>query len=94
MLGKCAGLQDFCKFKVAVVSGGRVRWLSQEGKKLKLIKVALKEWQSTHTNNIPAKISQVTDHILVLDEKGEVSSLEEEKVEELHGLTEELHSLS
>jgi hypothetical protein len=62
--------------------------------KLKLIKVALKEWHSTHTNNISAKISQVKDHILVLDEKGEVSSLEEEKVEELHGLTEELHSLS
>ena len=62
--------------------------------KLKLIKVALREWHSTHTNYIPTKISQVKDHISVLDEKGEVSSLEEEEVEELHGLTAELHSLS
>jgi hypothetical protein len=30
----------------------------------------------------------------VLDEKGELSSLREEEVEELHGLSSELHSLS
>jgi hypothetical protein len=33
------------------------------------------------------------NRIFVLDEKGELSSLREEKVEELHGLSSELHSL-
>jgi len=61
--------------------------------KFKLINVALKEWHSTHTTNIPGKISQVKDRISMLDEKGEVSVLGEDEVEELHGLTTELHSL-
>jgi len=62
--------------------------------KLKMIKTALREWHQNHTINIPSKISKLKERIFVLDEKGEVSSLREEEVEELHGLSKELHSLS
>jgi seryl-tRNA(Sec) selenium transferase len=62
--------------------------------KLKMIKAALREWLQNHTHNIPSKISKLKEWISELDEKGEDSLLGEEKVDELHGLYEELHSLS
>jgi hypothetical protein len=62
--------------------------------KLKMVKLALREWHQNHTYNIPSKISNMKERISVLDEKWEVSSLGTEEVEELHGLSEELHSLS
>jgi len=62
--------------------------------KFKMIKEALKEWHSNHTNNLPGKIAHVKDRIAVLDDRGVVASLGVEEVEELHRLTDDLHSLS
>ena len=62
--------------------------------KLKMIKVALRDWHLNHTQNLVGKITHVKDRISVFNEKGEVSVLADEEVEELHGLYEELHSLS
>jgi len=59
-----------------------------------MIKVVLREWHLNHSHNIPGKISQLIDRIAVLDEKGEVSTLEDKEVADLHGLSRELHSLS
>jgi len=62
--------------------------------KFKMIKMALQEWHQTHTQNIPIKISTVTDRIATLDAKREATTLDEEEVEELHSLSDELRSLS
>jgi len=62
--------------------------------KFKMIKEALKEWHSNHTNNLPGKIALVKDRIAVLDDRGVVASLGMEEVEELHRLIDNLHSLS
>jgi len=62
--------------------------------KIKMIKVALREWHQEHTHNIPGKNLNIKNRIYVLDEKGELSSLTEEEVKDLHGLSSELHSLS
>jgi hypothetical protein len=59
-----------------------------------MIKVALREWHQEHTHNIPGKILKIKNRISALDEKGELSSLTEEEVKDLHGLSSELHSLS
>ena len=55
--------------------------------KLKLIKPALKEWHVHHSKNLPARMA-------ALDVKGESSALSDEEIEELHGYSEELFSLS
>jgi len=62
--------------------------------KFKLIKLALREWHQRHTQNLPAKISYLKDKITALDFKGEVDLLLDYEVEELHGLSENLFSLS
>jgi hypothetical protein len=59
-----------------------------------MIKVAIREWHQEHTHNIPGKILKIKNRISALDEKGELSSLTEEEVKDLHGLSFELHSLS
>jgi len=61
--------------------------------KLKLIKLALKEWHQSHTQNLPARILRLKDKIEVLDLKGESELLCEDEIEELHGLSEELFAL-
>jgi len=61
--------------------------------KLKLIKLALKEWHQSHAQNLPARILRLKDKIEVLDLKGESELLCEDEIEELHGLSEELFSL-
>jgi len=62
--------------------------------KLKLIKVALKEWHQHHSQNLSAKIVTLKDKITYFDLKGETSTLLDGEVEELHELTEELFSMS
>jgi len=62
--------------------------------KFKLIKLALQEWHQNHSQNLPAKILSLKDKILALDLKGESEALLEEEVEDLHGFTEEMFSLS
>ena len=61
--------------------------------KLKLLKVALKEWHRRHTQNLPARILSLKNRIESLDLKGETQVLCEKEVEELHGFTEDLFSL-
>jgi len=39
--------------------------------KLKLIKVALKEWHLSHYNNIPAKLDSLKARLSLLDGRGE-----------------------
>jgi exonuclease III len=62
--------------------------------KFKLLKLALKDWHQQHSQNSPEKILSLTDKITTLDLKGESAVLVDEKIEELHGLSEELFSLS
>jgi len=80
----------------------RVKWRSFQvdgwggfvlKEKLKLVKLALKEWHQRHTQNLPARISTLKDRIDALDLKGETTVLCDEEVDELHGFTEELFSL-
>jgi len=78
---------------VAVFASTRVGWLCLEGK-IPNDQDGSLEWHQTHTQNIPTKISTVTGRIATLDAKGEVSTLGEDEVEELHSLSDELRSLS
>lgn len=43
--------------------------------KFKLIKIALKEWHTSHTQNLSVKISSLKDRMAMLDSKGEVEEL-------------------
>jgi len=60
--------------------------------KFKLIKLALREWHQTHSQNLPAKIATLKDRISSLDSKGESDVLLDSEVEDLHGSMEELFS--
>jgi hypothetical protein len=62
--------------------------------KLKLIKLALKEWHRKHSSNLPARITSLKDRIEAFEIKAETSALMEEEIEEMHGFSEELFSLS
>ncbi|MCI48825.1 endonuclease/exonuclease/phosphatase family protein, partial [Trifolium medium] len=62
--------------------------------KLRMIKVALKEWHLSHTANLPGRIDSLKSKFSFLDGKGGVEDLTENEVEELHGITSDLHSLS
>jgi len=81
----------------------RVKWSSflLEGcggyvlkEKLKLIKLALKEWHVHHSKNLPARIICLKDRIAAIDVKGETTILTEEEILELHGYSEEMFSLT
>ncbi|GAU49175.1 hypothetical protein TSUD_133700 [Trifolium subterraneum] len=54
--------------------------------KLRMIKVALKEWHVSHTANLPGRIDSLKTRLSELDKKGEV--------EEVHEITTDLHLLS
>ncbi|GAU46774.1 hypothetical protein TSUD_402850 [Trifolium subterraneum] len=62
--------------------------------KLKMIKLALKEWHEAHVRNIPRRIDSLKVRLSDLDSKGEEASLSDEEVQELHGITLDIHSLS
>jgi len=62
--------------------------------KLKLLKLALKEWHQTHLQNLPARLSLLKEKIATLDLNGESNALCGDDIDELHGLSEELFSLS
>ena len=59
-----------------------------------MIKLALREWHQSHSQNLPAKIMSLKDKISTLDFQGESVDLHEEEVEDLHSFTEELSTLS
>jgi hypothetical protein len=58
------------------------------------MKVALKEWHLTHSHNLSSRIDSLKARLSVLDLKGEEDSLSEVELEDLHGVTADLHSLS
>lgn len=62
--------------------------------KLKLIKVVLKEWHITHSQNLPGKIETLKLRLSELDNKGEEAVLLDDEVEEMHGITSDIQSLS
>jgi len=62
--------------------------------KLKLIKLALKEWHASNTHNLPTKIVTLKNRQAALDSKGEDVELSEEELGELHGISTDIHSLS
>jgi len=62
--------------------------------KLKLMKLALKDWHQRHSQNLPARILTLKDKIASLDLKGESTALSDGEIQELHGLSENLFSLS
>jgi len=63
-------------------------------KKLKLMKLSLKEWHQQHTQNLNGKMVLVKNHISFLEEKGEMSVLPDDDIAELHDLSINLHSLA
>jgi len=62
--------------------------------KFKLIKISLKEWHTTHSQNLPTKISALKDRLATLDNKGETMELREGECIELHGVSLDIHLVS
>ncbi|GAU26985.1 hypothetical protein TSUD_290350 [Trifolium subterraneum] len=61
--------------------------------KFKMIKLALKEWHKTHSQNLPSKIDSLKVRLSVLEVKGEEEALAEAEIEELHEIMFDIHSL-
>jgi hypothetical protein len=62
--------------------------------KLKALKGALKEWHIAHAHNLPSRIDSLKVRLSELDLKGEDVALSEDELEEFHGVTADIHSLS
>jgi len=62
--------------------------------KFKLIKLALKEWHTSHAQNLSAKIASLKDRLAEFDGKEEVEELTDAECVELHGVSANIHSLS
>jgi hypothetical protein len=62
--------------------------------KLKLMKGALKEWHVAHAQNLSSRIDSLKGRLSALDLKGEEDTLSEADIEEMHGVTSDIHSLS
>jgi len=62
--------------------------------KLKLMKLALKDWHQSHAQNLPARLLTLKDNITSLDLQGESTELTDGEIQELRGLSENLFSLS
>jgi hypothetical protein len=62
--------------------------------KLKLMKGALREWHVAHSQNLPGRIDSLKARLSVLDAKGEAEVLSEAELEDLHGISSDIHSLS
>ncbi|MCH79399.1 cysteine-rich receptor-like protein kinase [Trifolium medium] len=62
--------------------------------KFKRIKLTLKDWHATHTQNLPSRIESLKDRLAVLDAKGEEDDLSEFELAELRGVSSDIHSLS
>ncbi|GAU51343.1 hypothetical protein TSUD_13210 [Trifolium subterraneum] len=62
--------------------------------KHKMIKVALKEWHKSHVQNLPGKIDSLKTWLSDLDSKGEEEDLSVDEVEDMRGITSNIHSLS
>ncbi|CAJ2670936.1 unnamed protein product [Trifolium pratense] len=62
--------------------------------KFKRIKMALKDWHATHTQNFPSRIESLKDRLAALDAKGEEDDLSDFELAELRGVSSDIHSLS
>ncbi|MCI20486.1 endonuclease/exonuclease/phosphatase family protein, partial [Trifolium medium] len=62
--------------------------------KFKMIKLALKEWHEAHAHNLPRRIEGLKVRFSALEGKGEEEVLSEAEIEDLHGITFDIHSLS
>jgi hypothetical protein len=62
--------------------------------KLKLMKGAMKEWHVAHAQNLSSRIDSLKGRLSALDLKGEEDTLTEADLEEMHGVTSDIHSLS
>ncbi|KAK2449150.1 hypothetical protein QL285_008374 [Trifolium repens] len=62
--------------------------------KLKMIKVALKDWHKAHAQNLPSRIETKKARLAALDLKGEEEDLSEVELAEFSGITSDIHSLS
>ncbi|PNY17864.1 cysteine-rich receptor-like protein kinase, partial [Trifolium pratense] len=62
--------------------------------KFKMIKSAMKVWHAAHAQNLPSRIDTLKDRLSVLDVKGEEEELIDAELEELHGITSNIQSLS
>ncbi|CAJ2673056.1 unnamed protein product [Trifolium pratense] len=62
--------------------------------KFKWIKSVLKDWHSSHTQNLPSRIESLKDRLAVLDDKGGDEVLSESELAELRGVSLDIHSLS
>ncbi|PNX60194.1 cysteine-rich receptor-like protein kinase, partial [Trifolium pratense] len=62
--------------------------------KFKWIKTVLKDWHSSHTQNLPSRIESLKDRLAVLDDKGGEEVLSESELAELRGVSLDIHSLS
>ncbi|GAU51172.1 hypothetical protein TSUD_412070 [Trifolium subterraneum] len=62
--------------------------------KLKLIKLALKEWHNTHARNLPGRINDLKVRLSVLDSKGGEEELTDEEMAEFRSISFDIHSLS
>jgi hypothetical protein len=58
------------------------------------MKGALKEWHLTHAHNLSGRIDSLKVRLAGLDLKGEEDILSEAELENLHGVTTDIHSLS
>ncbi|MCI68175.1 endonuclease/exonuclease/phosphatase family protein [Trifolium medium] len=56
--------------------------------------LALKDWHTAHTQNLPSRIESLKDRLTAFDEKGGEVDLSEAELEELRGVTSDIHSLS
>ncbi|KAK2421841.1 hypothetical protein QL285_032424 [Trifolium repens] len=58
------------------------------------MKGALKEWHVAHAHNLSSRIDSLKVWLSALDLKGEEDNLSEAELEEMHGVTTDIHSLS
>ncbi|MCI51413.1 endonuclease/exonuclease/phosphatase family protein, partial [Trifolium medium] len=54
--------------------------------------MALKEWHSSHAQNLSSKIESLKLRLSALDSKGEEVDLSDAELEELHGISSDIHS--
>ena len=62
--------------------------------KLKLLKSALKEWHSVHVQNISGRNDSLKTRLSDLNDKAAEDDLTVEEIEELRGVSHDIHSLS
>jgi hypothetical protein len=62
--------------------------------KLKSMKGALKEWHEAHSQNLSSRSASLKDRMSALYLQGEEDTLSETELEDLHGVTTDIHSLS